>query len=347
MPRLNPFAWFGRTSLTKLWDTAIDGHVVSLAWSAPLGLLAAASAEGPVALFDAKTGARLKRQDMGHDFGASCVAWSADGQHLASAGQDGKVRLWNHATGEQLHELAGGAAWVDRIAWCPTSNLLASTAGKKLRLWNTSGELVREYPDHPSTIADIQWQPGTATLASAAYGKLSLWETAKSEPVREFAWQGSMLALAWSPDAKYIAAGAQSCAVHFWIMKTGKDLEMSGYPAKVRELAWDATSRYLATGGAEVSCVWDCSGKGPAGTEPIQLEGHKANISALAFQHRGVMLASGGEDGQLILWQPSKQRGSLALAKHDAPISHVIWSADDKFVAVGTADGALLVYEVS
>ena len=55
MPRLNPFDW-GRTKLTKLWQGAIDGHVVSLAWSHALGLIAAASADGPIGLFDAKTG---------------------------------------------------------------------------------------------------------------------------------------------------------------------------------------------------------------------------------------------------------------------------------------------------
>ena len=30
MPRLNPFA-SGRTKLTKLWEGAIDGHVIALA----------------------------------------------------------------------------------------------------------------------------------------------------------------------------------------------------------------------------------------------------------------------------------------------------------------------------
>ncbi len=84
MPRLNPFAW-GRTTLTRKWQSSIDGHVVSLAWSEPLGLLAAASADGPIALFDAKTG-QLRHVLAGHGFGTACVAWSQDGKRLASAG---------------------------------------------------------------------------------------------------------------------------------------------------------------------------------------------------------------------------------------------------------------------
>ena len=350
MPRLNPFAW-GRTKLTKLWEAAIDGHVVSLGWSHALGLVAAASADGPIVLFDAKTG-QVRASLSGHGFGTSCVAWSPDGSLLASAGQDGKVRLWDPASGQQTCEMAAGAAWVERVAWrvdAPTlpgdgAGVLASAAGKKLRLWSRDGALIREYPDHPSTIADIQWRPDAPVLASTAYGKLFFWSPDSIEPLREFNWQGSMLALAWSPKAEYIAAGAQDCTVHFWKLETGEDLQMSGYPRKVRELSWDATGRYLATGGADVSCVWDFAGEGPEGSEPIQLEAHKDFINCLAFQHQGELLASGGEDGQVVLWKPSTQRGAVSIAKHGAPVSQVAWSADDQRLAAGTAAGTVAMY---
>ena len=54
-------------------------------------------------------------------------------------------------------------------------------------------------------------------------------------------------------------------------------------------------------GGGEVPTVWDFSGTGPAGTKPLQLDGHRANVSGLAFQHTGPVLASGGEDGAAIV----------------------------------------------
>ena len=354
MPRLNPFA-VGRTKLTKRWEASIDGHVVSLAWQPPPSpptqggdggvLIAAASADGPIALFDARTG-QVRHHLLGHGFGTACVAWSADGRHLASAGQDGKVRVWNPATGQQTCEMPGGAAWVDRVAWCPTTNVLASSAGKKLRLWNRDGAMIREFPEHPSTIADLQWKPNDAILATTAYGKLFLWSPDQREAPMEFSWQGSMLALAWSPNGAYIAAGAQDCTVHFWKVTTGGDLQMAGYTTKVRELAWDPTSRYLATGGADCACVWDCSGKGPAGTQPIQLEAHEDNITCLAYQRQGPFLVSGGEDGLVALWQPGKQLGALALAKHSSPISQLAWAADDRLLAVGSARGAVFLYTI-
>ena len=121
---------------------------------------------------------------------------------------------------------------------------------------------------------------------------------------------------------------------------------MAGYPTKVRELAWDATSRYLATGGGPTACVWDFAGKGPAGSIPIQLEAHEDNITCLSYQHQGALLASGGEEGLVALWNPSKQQGALALAKQTSPVSQLAWSADDQRLAVGTAAGGVLLYSL-
>ncbi len=342
MPRLNPFAG-SRAKLTKGWEAHIADHVVSLAWSAPLGVIAAAGAEGPIHLLDAATG-KTRHVLPGHGFGTSMVGWSHDGLHLASAGQDGKAHLWDAVTGRCRAEMPGGAAWVEKLAWCRQSPLLATAAGKKLKLWSADGQLLREYADQPSTIADIQWSPKEPILASVCYGAMSWWSPDQSETIRLFPWKGSMLVVAWSPDLKHIATGAQDASVHFWILESGEDREMSGYPMKVREIAWDATGRYLATGGGNIPCVWDFSGKGPVGSRPIQLEAHTGNLNALAFQHQGTYLASGGEDGLLVLWNPSRQQSALSIAKLNAPVTQLAWSADDTHLALGGADGLVAMY---
>jgi WD40 repeat protein len=327
-------------SLQSRWQAHVGDHVIALAWSPDGETLAAATVGGPITLCDGQSG-RIRYVLPGHGFGTSALSWCPQGTLLASAGQDGQVRVWNAHNGTLYRTLDGGAAWVERVAWSPSGTLLASAAGRKVRLWNTACQLVREYGNHPSTVADIQWKPGTLDLASAAYGELTLWNPDKAEPFRVCKWKGSMLVLAWSPDGKYIATGDQDSTVHFWIVKTGEDLMMSGYPVKVRELAWDCTSRYLATGGGSVPCVWDMSGKGPAGTKPLQLEGHEDKVTALAFQHSGPLLASAGADGLLFLWQPGKHTRPLGRAEFRSAITQVAWSADDQRLAVGTEGGGI------
>lgn len=328
----------GSATVESVWRRPIDDHVQALAWSPSGDVLAAAAIGGPIWLYDAASGETLHEM-TGHGFGTTAIAWSPDGSLLASCGQDGKVRLWDSGTGECRVAMDGGSSWVERVAWCATRPILASAAGKRLRLWSPDGELLREFVDHPSTIADIAWKPGADHITAAAYGGLTIWSPDANEPVVRHEWQGSTLVIAWSPDATYIATGDQDSTVHFWIARTGDDLQMWGYPMKVRELAWNFTSRYLATGGGATVIVWDCSGRGPEGTKPLSLNGHDMPITELAFQHAGGVLASAGLDGAVVLWRPARGRSKLAAWHYDDGVSHIAWSPDDRFLAVGTDVG--------
>jgi WD40 repeat protein len=120
---------------------------------------------------------------------------------------------------------------------------------------------------------------------------------------------------------------------------------MSGYQTKVRELAWDKDSRFLASGGGEIITVWDVSGKGPRGRTPMQLEGHAGKVTQLAFQYRGPLLASGGSDGTAFIWDLKGGKRHRRQLAPPAAISALAWCADDTALAIGAADGAVCVWE--
>ncbi len=332
--------------LRPQWQAEIPDYVIGLRWSPDGAVIAAAAVSGPIVLFDSRTGQILHRL-AGHEFGTTAIGFGRDGSRFASCGQDGKIRLWDLVDGQERLALDGGAAWVEHLAWCPVDDVLATSAGRKLRLWDAEGRLLREYPPHTSTIADIQWKPRSRELASASYGCVSIWTPDRGEPLRRFEWKGSQLVLAWSPDGRFLATGDQDCTVHFWIIRTGEDLQMSGYQRKVRELAWNSTSRYLATGGGDTPCVWDCSGKGPAGTTPAMLTGHIAPVSALVYQHAGPLLASGGEDSLLAVWLPERTTKPLAMSVLKCGLTCLAWSPDDKYLATGQENGSIMVFRLA
>jgi WD40 repeat protein len=134
--------------------------------------------------------------------------------------------------------------------------------------------------------------------------------------------------------------------VHFWYVRSGEDLLMAGYPTKVRELAWDSTSRYLATGGGEAVVVWDCGGDGPAGSTPLAFELHSKPLSAVAFQKRGPVLASGAPDGKVGFWFPGGSKRALAVVDFGEGVSTLAWSPGDGRLAVAGEAGAVGMYTV-
>ena len=335
-----------KPALKAKWRTRIDDHPIELAWSPDGKVLAVADVSGPITLFRGADGA-VQHRLPGHTLSTMAISWNKDGRLLASVGQDGKVRLWDTVTGTQTSEMEGGASWVERVAFSPAGDWLVSAAGRKLRLWDSTGALRHEYPDANSTITDIKWRDDGKRFAISAYNGVVLYGLTRAEPLHRFEWQGSTLTLEWSPDGKYIATGDQDSTVHFWITSTGQDLQMWGYETKVLELAWSFNSRYLATGGGTQPVIWDCSGKGPEDTKPIMLEGHRELVKHLKFQRRGMLLASGGKDGLLAIWQVEKKQAVLlAEAAFKAPIAGLAWSPDDRRIAVSDESGTVSIAAV-
>jgi WD40 repeat protein len=323
----------------------ISDHVIALAWGSDSTQVAAASVSGPISLINVNTSEPLHVLS-GHQFGTTALAWHPKKPMLASAGQDGRVRLWNTTTGEQTHELSGGSAWVEHVAWSPKGDFLVSAAGKRLKCWDITGQLVQEYPPFSSTISGIAWSAKGKEFAISGYGQIAFYQPGEAQATRVFEWKGSILGIAWSPDTKMIAGGGQDATVHFWYTKTGDDLQMSGYPNKITSVSWNASSQYLATNGGEIAAVWDCEGDGPTGRTPILLERHNQSINQVQFQHRGLLLASGGEDGIVALWFPGGSKRVLAESEIGEPVSTLAWSPGDGRLAVGGANGFVGIYSV-
>lgn len=330
------------TGLPVRWRARIDDYPIAAAWSPDGTRLAVLGSEGGLWILAGETG-DIVRQRPAHRRGGTALGWSRDGATLATAGQDGVARLWDGQTADERAELPAGDAWVERLAWCPEDDLLATAAGKSLRLWSAGGELVAAFTDHPSTIADIAWRPRSREITAATYGGLTIRAAEPGAAATRHAWQGSTLVIAWSPDARYIATGDQDATVHFWITRTGDDLQMWGYPNKVRELAWHFSGRYLATGGGPSVVIWDCGGKGPERRKPLMLDSHEVPLTALAYQRAGSMLASACQGGRVVLWQPTQHRRPVGEVTLPDPVSQLAWSPDDRLLAAASVDGTILV----
>jgi WD40 repeat protein len=325
----------------KHWAAVLDDYVIDLGWSPDGTLLAAASAAGGISLYDAASGA-VRSVLPGHEDGANCIAWLSNGL-LASGGQDGAVRFWNTSNGEQASEAKLGNAWVEHLAW--SSTLLFAAAGKKLVALNADGTVAHSFPDAPKTITALAYAKSPAPRIAAAYfGGVCTWDARDFSAPREYAYGNTIHALAWSPDGRWLVAGCQDNAVHLWAPAEDLELHMSGYETKLKELSFSHDSKWLATGGGRDACVWDCTGAGPEGREPMLLP-HVGRVSAVAFQNSHSLLATAAASGEFALWAPTRKNPMIAEVKMPSPATRFAWRGDDSLLAVGTEKGSLFVFK--
>ncbi len=330
--------------LTKHWAAQLDDYAIDLAWSPDGGTLAAASAAGPVSLFAAGNGARLHTLP-GHDNGTNCLAWSPTGGALATGGQDGAVKFWDIAAGQHTATAPLGNAWVEHVAWRPQKSsapLLAASAGRKLVFLKPDGALAHTFKDAAKTITALAWDPAGGCVAAACYGGVTLWDADDFLAQKEFPYANGIHALVWSPDSRWLVSGNQDPSVHLWIPEKDIELHMSGYEGKVKFLCFDQTSRWLATSGGRDGCVWDCSGDGPEGREPVMLP-HDAPICAVKFQNTHGVLATGSADGVVQLWSVDRAKPLRATVKMPVAATQLAWSPDDALLAIGSEKGAVYV----
>lgn len=340
--------------LTKHWAGQLDDYVIDLAWSADSARLAAASAAGPVSVYDTGNGSRLHVLP-GHDDGTNAIAWepareSASASNpphlLATGGQDGAVKFWDTSAGQHTATAKLGNAWVEQVAWRPRSGngpaTLAAAAGRDLAFLSADGSVKHQFKPAPKTLSALAWHPQGGALAAAYFGGVCLWDADDFVAQKEYAYGNGIHALVWSPDARWLVSGNQDPSVHLWIPESDTELHMSGYEGKVRHLSFDYTSRWLATSGGRDGCVWDCAGEGPEGREPVMLP-HEAPVCGVRFQHSHGLLASASQDGVVQLWSPERQQPLRATVRMPNTATRLAWSPDDRFLAIGSEKGTVYV----
>ncbi len=332
-------------NFSKHWAATLDDYAIDLAWSPAGTVLAAASQSGAVLLYDAALGS-VQHALAGHADGANCLGWSPDGTLLATGGQDGKLKLWNPTEGKLLHEVTLGSAWVEHLAWQPAGGLLFAAAGKKLVALKADRTIAHTFADAPKTISALAWRPDGAACAAACFGHVVVWDATAFTAQKEFPYGNAIYALTWSPDGRWLVAGCHDNAVHLWVPAEDLELHMSGYETRLKELAFSHDSRWLATGGGRDACVWDCTGAGPEGREPLLLP-HKARVCALAFQHSHSLLAAGATNGEFTLWSPSRKNPLIAEVTMPSAATKFAWRGDDSLLAVGTEKGQVFVFKTA
>lgn len=265
---------------------------------------------------------------------AACVTPDA----IVTGGDDGRV-VASRPDGSSVQIAERPRKWIDLVTAGP-NGAIAFATGRQAVVVNRDGS--ERVFDHERAVGGLAFAPKGFRLAVARYNGASLWWAGRDAPPVTLEWNGAHLDAAFSPDGRHLVTAMQENALHGWRLADGRDMRMTGYPAKPRSLSWSWKGRYLASSGANAAILWPFHHKdGPMGREPLQVGPREPLVSCVACHPWQEAIAIGYRDGALLLVL-GLEGGSEVPAREasDSPVSALTWNASGNRFAFGTESGA-------
>lgn len=158
--------------------------------------------------------------------------------------------------------------WCAKARWVNEDRFVVA-AGRHVVTFDRSGTELWRSERLPSTATDVVWLGGRHRVAAASYGGVHVMEPRPRGPVTHMSFKGSLLALAATPQGKWIVSGNQDASLQVFKPDDETRLEMQGYPNKIAVVTFDSSGAWLANSGSSEITVWDFRGAGPRGRAPV------------------------------------------------------------------------------
>ncbi|MFF4606011.1 WD40 repeat domain-containing protein [Streptomyces sp. NPDC001339] len=301
------YLWDVRKPHTETTQISASGSAVyTLAHGTPnkSRALAAGSPDGTLRLWHQRHGepTTLAEAPESHEGPIFAAAFSPEGSFLATGGADGEVALWH-----------------------PTA----------LDFLGAPGAAAREPSMPPLSLENDEPSPESSLAAKAVHYTLQRGHHVSLPPL--VCGQGAR-AVAFSPDGRLLATGADDGAVQLWNPVTREPIggRLTERGGMIRSLVFSPDSSLLAAvdAGKPVR-MWDTATCKPVGDLSGVLTG---SIRSVAFSPDSKVLVTGGDDSTVRLWDTATQDPvRLPLSGHGAKIVSVAFSSDGLLAAIEEA----------
>jgi WD40 repeat protein len=266
----------------------------------------------------------------------------SDGARILMGCDNGQVVSLDKKGETQVLATDPKRRWIDNVA-LHSEGAVAWSVGKTAFVRAPKGE--EKSLEVPSTVGGLGFAPKGLRLAIAHYNGATLWFPNMAAQPEFLAWAGSHLAVSFSPDNKFLVTAMHEPAMHGWRLADNRHMRMTGYPSRVKSMAWGAGGRFLATSGADMVILWPFVGKdGPMGKEPAMLAPLQAKVTAVACHPKEDVLVAGYEDGTVLMVRMHDGAEILVRRNGTPPIAAVAWNATGTWLAFTdeTGDAGLL-----
>ncbi len=246
------------------------------------------------------------------------VSWSPDGTMIAAGGVNGLLRVWNAETGQVVANFPVLNTSIMAIDWKPNSKWLASSGEDNIvRIWNVNdsafpvGQQIASFQGHLDKPMSLSWSPDGTRLASASIYEqynLKIWDVVNFQPQALLQRSVSnILKVDWSPNNDYLAF-----ATVIGIIVLPSTLNI------------------------------------PSNTQVTNYRlGPNSSMYSVAWSPSGTMIAGGGDNGIVYIWNSSSGQQLKTLSGHSGVVNSISWNSNEVSVATSSSDNTVRVWDTN
>ena len=237
----------------------------------------------------------------------------------------------------------------DDLHYSPYS--LSPLSPASIRLLRSPRKQLRKIPKTPFKVLDapelqddfylnlVDWS-STNILAVGLNASVYLWNANTSNVTRLCDLQtesDTVTSVAWSDRGQYVAVGTHKGYVQIWDAATNrKTVSFSRHTARVGALAWNDHCIYS---GSRDRFILQNDTR--SNNQERKLAGHRQEVCGLKWSPDRQLLASGGNDNRLLVWNQSCINPIQIYTDHTAAVKAIAWSPHQQGLLAsggGTAD---------
>jgi WD40 repeat protein len=242
-----------------------------------------------------------------------------DGKVVLAGGSDGSVSFWDAVAEQPLVRLPKGHTdAINSVAISPDGKLGATgSSDRTVALWDLGQRLRTAVLGgaHKGSVLAVGFSPNGKLLATGGNdGRVAVWEVAKrqllggiSSPILKTRQQ-VITSLAFSPNGQLLATTGDDGSIVLWKMDTLQPAcaPLQGPTDPLTSVAFYDDKHLVTSDEKGRVLLWNVQ-KYPVGP-PDPLYRHTSAVNSISFSHDGTLLALGGADGKVVVYDFAERR---------------------------------------